>query len=228
MTDGGYTKTGAWNLQLQAKVDRLQAALDAAEKRAEAAEHANRTRPDYDLRCQDCERDHILDTVIPSAIWNQIADPSDLLCVTCISDRLAAKGLTAEAEFYYTSEALNSRLYAESYGEVQAAERRIAELEALVLANEGQLVDAPALAVEERTLREVAERALAEALAVKDTAEAQIAAMLPAIDNMSYCIFCDEDFDGGPTHKDGCIRTSLPDSAALQASRTGEDEQEDD
>jgi hypothetical protein len=35
MTDGGYTKTEAWNLQLQAKVDHLQAALDAAEKRAE-------------------------------------------------------------------------------------------------------------------------------------------------------------------------------------------------
>jgi hypothetical protein len=35
MTDGGLTKTEAWNLQLQAKVDRLQAALDAAEKRAE-------------------------------------------------------------------------------------------------------------------------------------------------------------------------------------------------
>lgn len=79
--------------------------------RCEAAEKANRTRTDYDLRCQECGRAHILDTSLPSEIWNQIAKPEDHLCTTCIDDRLAVKGLTAEAEFYFVGNALVSKLY---------------------------------------------------------------------------------------------------------------------
>jgi len=74
--------------------------------------HANRTREDYDLHCTQCGKAHILDTVLPSEIWNQIAAPEDLLCTLCIDDRLAAKGLTfSEAEFYYGGPALQSSLY---------------------------------------------------------------------------------------------------------------------
>lgn len=72
---------------------------------------ANATRPDYDLICQDCGRAHIHDTVLPSPIWNQIANPADILCLLCIDRRMAAKGLTAEAEFYFVGTALQSRLY---------------------------------------------------------------------------------------------------------------------
>ncbi|MER8667687.1 hypothetical protein NKH45_10795 [Mesorhizobium sp. M1156] len=70
------------------------------------------TRPDYDLRCEECGRAHILDTVIPSGIWNQIAEPHNVLCTVCIDKRLQAKGLTAEAEFYFVGDALVSKLYA--------------------------------------------------------------------------------------------------------------------
>lgn len=38
MTDGGYTQTEAWNLQLQARVDRLENERIALEERIENAE----------------------------------------------------------------------------------------------------------------------------------------------------------------------------------------------
>lgn len=73
---------------------------------AEANAHALRTRPDYDIRCSSCGAPHWIDTSIPSDIWNQIAEPSDLLCMLCIDERLQAKGLTAKATFHYSGIAL--------------------------------------------------------------------------------------------------------------------------
>ena len=87
---------------------------DAALARADAAEYANRTRPDYNLRCQDCGRAHILDTSIPSEIWEQITqDGAGILCITCIDERLAKAGLIATAQFYYVGTARQSQLYSE-------------------------------------------------------------------------------------------------------------------
>lgn len=79
-------------------------------------------RPDYSLRCGECGRAHILDTSIPSHIWNQIARREELLCPVCIDMRLVQHGLSAEAEFYYAGKGLKSRLYGEGtpYGEQQA------------------------------------------------------------------------------------------------------------
>ncbi len=72
----------------------------------------NRTRPEYDLTCQDCGKAHILDTSLPSEIWNQIAKPEDVLCALCIDARLVKTGLTCDvAEFYFSGQALKSRLY---------------------------------------------------------------------------------------------------------------------
>lgn len=114
------------------------AALEAMELKCEVLRLANTTRPDYELHCDECGRAHILDTSLPSHIWNQIAKPKDILCLLCIDNRLAVKGLTAEVEFYYAGEALNSRLYAESFGAVQAAESALsaanAEVERLRIA----------------------------------------------------------------------------------------------
>lgn len=100
-----------------------------AEVRAEVSQlqRQARTRPDYDLRCQQCGAPHWLDTSLPSAIWNQIADPSDLLCMLCIDERLTAKGLRAEAEFYFVGSSLTSRLYNDSHGDVQSLSRQLAE-----------------------------------------------------------------------------------------------------
>lgn len=74
-------------------------------------ERANRTRPEYDLRCDQCGRAHILDTSIPSEIWNKIAPDGGVLCTTCIDDRMAAMGLKGEAKFYFVGKALVSTLY---------------------------------------------------------------------------------------------------------------------
>ena len=79
----------------------------------EAAQSANRPRDDYPVFCSDCGRAHVLDTVLPSEIWNQIASPNDLLCVVCIDARLKASGLTAEAQLFYSGDALQSALYAD-------------------------------------------------------------------------------------------------------------------
>ncbi len=118
-----------------AMVKRGAEALALCESNVAALERANSTRPDYDLRCQECGRAHILDTSIPSEIWNQIADPSDILCTLCIDRRMADKGLaSAEAEFYFVGRALTSKLYAESHGCVAAAERRAQEAEAKIAA----------------------------------------------------------------------------------------------
>jgi hypothetical protein len=88
---------------------------------------ACRTRPDYNLRCQDCGAPHNLDTSIPSPIWNAICENRPevppgaagigmpevgLLCILCIDERLQKAGLTChEAEFYFVGRALSSKLY---------------------------------------------------------------------------------------------------------------------
>lgn len=66
----------------------------------------------YDgLTCQECEAPHMLDCVIPSEIWNQIADPSDMLCVRCIDKRVAAAGFKdVEARFYFLGSGILSYL----------------------------------------------------------------------------------------------------------------------
>lgn len=70
--------------------------------------------------CQECGAPHWIDTSIPSDIWNQIAKPEEMLCTSCIDKRLNAAGLTAQAEFYFVGEALVSRMYDMSYGQVLA------------------------------------------------------------------------------------------------------------
>jgi hypothetical protein len=84
---------------------------------------------DYDFRCDECGAPHIIDVSIPSEIWNQIAPDGGALCPLCIDDRLVKAGLTAKAEFYYDGKALHSKMYAESQGNLEFAERKIEALE---------------------------------------------------------------------------------------------------
>lgn len=72
----------------------------------ERLRHATRLRPDYQLRCDGCGAPHWIDTSLPSEIWNQIAETDSQLCVLCIEERLAAKGLQAEALFYFAGKYL--------------------------------------------------------------------------------------------------------------------------
>lgn len=113
--------------EMKRRSGEAEAALAAERERAEKAENANRTRPDYDLRCGDCGRAHILDTSIPSAIWNKVAADASILCTTCIDDRMAKHGVEGEAEFYFVGKALKSKLYDESHGCIAAAEARATE-----------------------------------------------------------------------------------------------------
>lgn len=64
-----------------------------------------------DYTCQDCGEHHYLDCSVPSDIWNQVADPSDMLCAKCIDKRLVSAGLKASCRFYFVGEALLSDLY---------------------------------------------------------------------------------------------------------------------
>lgn len=81
-----------------------------------------------DFRCEDCGERHVLDTTIPSHIWNAICENRrgvlpgasgigmpevSVLCTLCIDARLVKARLTAFAEFYFVGDALTSRLYAE-------------------------------------------------------------------------------------------------------------------
>lgn len=106
------------------------AALGRAQQRIAELERASRTRPDYDLRCDDCGAPHNFDTSLPSAVWNQVADPADILCLLCIDARLEKAGLKCdEAEFYFVGRALSSKLYTESHGEVAALTSQLADVE---------------------------------------------------------------------------------------------------
>lgn len=97
---------------------------------------AIRTHHDDGLRCQRCDAPHWLDTSIPSEIWNQIVDRREgkdddwgLLCLLCIEELAAAKGLLCDVvEFYFVGAALRSRLYAESTGDIERLERELAAL----------------------------------------------------------------------------------------------------
>lgn len=77
-------------------------------------------------RCDDCGAPHNLDTSIPSAIWDAIAENRPgvtpgaagigmpevgMLCTLCIDARMVKAGLTGEAEFYFVGKALFSKLY---------------------------------------------------------------------------------------------------------------------
>lgn len=77
----------------------------------ESLTYASRTRADYDIRCSKCGAAHNVDTSIPSDIWNQIAEPHELLCTLCIDEALNEKGLTCEAAFYFVGDALTGKLY---------------------------------------------------------------------------------------------------------------------
>ncbi len=87
---------------------------------------AVRTRPDYDLRCQNCGAPHWFDCSIPSHVWNRIADPGAVLCLLCIDDLLAAAGIECDrAEFYFVGKALRSRLYEASTGDLETTLREL-------------------------------------------------------------------------------------------------------
>src|SRR3990167_9379614 len=98
-------------------------AMNSISLAVEKISRALRTRPDYDLRCDDCGAPHILDTSIPSAIWNKVASDVSCLCTLCIDDRVAAAGLSCRAEFYFVGRAVRSRLYDDSFGDVAEANR---------------------------------------------------------------------------------------------------------
>lgn len=121
-----------WVIAIRQTIELSVALIKSQSIKIDKLETASRTRPDYDLRCQVCDAPHWLDTSIPSEIWNQIAEPSDLLCMLCIDDRLVKAGLRAEAEFYFNGCALDSRMYW-SPGEIEQAHTalrvKIAELE---------------------------------------------------------------------------------------------------
>lgn len=122
------------NRMLEAVAGTLPIAMrerDEARAALARAQYASRTRPDYDLHCQECGAPHWIDTVLPSETWNQIADPSDLLCMLCIDARLKAAGLHAEAEFYFGGAALVSKMYGQpDYGVMSNLHRQIADLSA--------------------------------------------------------------------------------------------------
>lgn len=70
-----------------------------------------RTRPEYDLRCQECGSPHWLDTSLPIEMWNKIARSEDIFCLLCIDDKMKALDLTCEVEFYFVGKAVASKLY---------------------------------------------------------------------------------------------------------------------
>lgn len=91
------------------------------------------------IPCEDCGGPHMVDTSIPSPIWNAICrNPGaagigmpevGLLCTACIDARLVKAGLTCDvAEFYYVGKALVCRLYAESTGTIDDLIRRMRRL----------------------------------------------------------------------------------------------------
>ena len=91
------------------------------------ANYEDREEWSPELACNECGWPHLIDTSLPSEIWNQIAEPHEMLCANCIDKRLDKAGIVAEAEFYFSGKALHSRMYDESYGDIQANVERKAD-----------------------------------------------------------------------------------------------------
>ncbi len=118
-----------WRAMRQERDDAL-AAIEAHQsditdltERAELAEsklaRATRVRPDYPFLCHGCGAAHVLDTSIPSEVWNRIAPEGGFLCTLCIDERVVALGLKdIPAEFYFAGQGISSRLYTDSLGDV--------------------------------------------------------------------------------------------------------------
>jgi len=93
-------------------VDRVLKYSKDALRAVEQLSIANSTRPDYDIYCDECGRAHILDCVLPSEIWNQIARGEEVLCPICIDKRMVDTKLKCDdARFYFAGTNLSSRLY---------------------------------------------------------------------------------------------------------------------
>ncbi len=111
--------------------DNLQAQLD--ERRPTTpwptgwAHYEDREEWSPELPCGECGWPHLIDTALPSEIWNQIAEPHEMLCANCIDKRLDKAGIEAKAEFYFSGKALHSRTYNESYGALQALQAQLTE-----------------------------------------------------------------------------------------------------
>lgn len=91
-------------------------------------ERRSRTRPDYDLRCDECGAPHWLDCSLPSETWNAISNGASILCVLCIDARLKAAGLNAECEFYFVGDALSGKMYGDTTA-LAASQARVGELD---------------------------------------------------------------------------------------------------
>lgn len=79
-----------------------------------------------------------MDTSLPSVVWNQIADPSEMLCTLCIDARMEKAGVNCnEAEFYFVGKRLLSKLYTESHGDVARLERLVERYAEALRAAEG-------------------------------------------------------------------------------------------
>lgn len=65
-------------------------------------------RPEYVYRCSACSRSLIVELLIPSEAWEQIADGAYALCPLCMDARLAAKGLRVEGQAFFRGRALST------------------------------------------------------------------------------------------------------------------------
>jgi len=110
-----WSESDVENFAIHAHRDRafLLEQLTAAQERIAELEEASRTRKEYDLRCDKCGAPHWFDTSIPSEIWNQIAEPHEILCLLCIDNLMSERGLSCECQFYFVGKAVYSELYAD-------------------------------------------------------------------------------------------------------------------
>lgn len=87
---------------------------DLARERQRAEQYQKVWHPEEEHRCGECGGPHMVDTTLPSSIWNQIARPEESLCTLCIEARLQAKGISGVlCKFYYAGEAMMGQLYDE-------------------------------------------------------------------------------------------------------------------
>ena len=63
-------------------------------------------RKGYGIRCSHCDRSLVVEMLIPSEVWEQIAGNDYALCPLCIDARLVAKGLKCEGTAYFRGQAL--------------------------------------------------------------------------------------------------------------------------
>ena len=62
----------------------------------------------YGITCDGCNARLVVEMLVPSEVWEQIAEGDYALCPICMDERIASKGLRCEGVAFFRGKALTT------------------------------------------------------------------------------------------------------------------------